>query len=161
MSHGLLSAPLPFDVGLGSLLLANMLSAWLDNEVVAQGNREAAHEPSQDHGASPGSVRLCLPPPVHPGPSASPSGKHGTTVCFAGEGAGTGLERSFDPHSRPRPGQVGSADGRSGGLQDLGGRCLDGTSGRGVCLGSLSTLALRPRLASAAGVVCPHPDSGH
>src|SRR6516225_832970 len=59
MSHGLLSAPLAFDVELGSLLLANMLSAWLDYQVVAQGNREAAHEPSQDHGASPGPVRLC------------------------------------------------------------------------------------------------------
>ena len=47
MSHGLLSAPVPFDVELGSLLLANMLADWLDNEVVAQGNREAAHEPSQ------------------------------------------------------------------------------------------------------------------
>ena len=39
MSRGLLSAPLPFDVELGTLLLANMLSAWLDHEVVAQGKR--------------------------------------------------------------------------------------------------------------------------
>ena len=42
------------------------------------------------------------------------------------------------------------------GLQDLGGGCLDGASGRGVCFGSLAAGALESRLASAAGVVRAH-----
>src|SRR6516225_4777242 len=160
MSPALVSTSVPFDVELGSLLLANMLSAWLDREVVGKRTAEAAHEPPQDHRASPQQVRLCLPPPVNAEPSAAPSGEHGTSVCVAREGAGARLERSSNPHPRPRPGQVGSADGRTGGLQDLGGGCLHGTSGRGVCLGSLPTLALRLGLASSAAVVCPHTDSG-
>jgi hypothetical protein len=50
--------------------------------------------------------------------------------------------------------------GGAAGFQDLGGRCLDGTSGRCVGLGSLPTFALGPRLASTAGVMCPHPNPG-
>src|SRR5215469_17016528 len=46
MSQALLAASLPFDVELGSLLVANMLSAWLDNEVVEKAT-EAAYESSQ------------------------------------------------------------------------------------------------------------------
>src|SRR5215831_12831924 len=160
MSHALLAASLPFDVELGSLLVANMLSAWLDNEVVAKAT-EAAHEPSQNHRASPQPFRLCLPPAINSRPGASPSGEHGTSVCVARESAGTGLERSFDPDSRWRPGQVGSADDTTRRLQDLGRGCLHGTSGRSVCLGSFPAIALRPGLASAPGAVCSHPDSGH
>jgi hypothetical protein len=52
MSHALLAASLPFDVELASLLVANMLSAWLDNAVVGKAT-EAAHESSQNHRASP------------------------------------------------------------------------------------------------------------
>src|SRR5215469_1439167 len=160
MSHALLAASLPFDVELAGLLVANMLSAWLDNEVVGKAT-ETAHEPSQNHRASPQPVRLCLPPAVNPWPSASPSREHGTSVCAARESTGTGLERSFDPHSRWRPGQVRIADGRTPGLQDLGSGCVNGTSGRSVCLGSFPAIALRPGLASAPGAVCSHPDSGH
>ena len=36
-----------------------------------------------------------------------------------------------------------------------------GQVGAVFCLGSLSTLALGPGLASTAGVVCPHADSSH
>src|SRR5215472_12916452 len=64
MSRALLAAPLPFDVEVGSLLVANMLSAWLDNEVVGKAT-EAAHESSQNHRASPQPVRLCLPPAIN------------------------------------------------------------------------------------------------
>src|SRR5437588_2012346 len=160
MSHSLLAASLPFDVELGSLLVANMLSAWLDNEVVGKAT-EAAHESSQNHRASPQPVRLCLPPAINSRASASPSGEHGTPVCVARESAGTGLERSFDPDSRWRPGQVGSGDDTTRRLQDLGDGCLDGTSGRSVCLGSFPAITLRPGLASPPGVVCSHPYSSH
>src|SRR6516164_10849529 len=161
MSHALRPALVPFDVELGSLLLANMLSAWLDHEVVAPSATEAAHEPPQNYRTSPQPVCLCLPPPVNPGPSPSSSGEHGTTVCVVCEGARTGLERNFDPHPRPRPRQVGSTDRGKGGFQDLSGGCLHGTSGGGVCLRSLPTVALGPGLASAAAVMCPHPNTGH
>src|SRR5215471_8394592 len=116
MSHVLPSVSVRWDVEVGSLLLANMLSAWLDNQVVEK-SAEAAYEPPQDHRASPQPVGLCVPPPVNSRPSASPSREHGASVCVAGESAGTRLERSCDPHSRPRPGQVGSADGGTGRLQ--------------------------------------------
>src|ERR1700730_14236609 len=62
--------------------------------------------------------------------------------------------------TRSGPRKDRNADGGTGGFQDLGGRCLDGTSGRGVCLGSLPTFALGLGLASTAGVVCAHPNSG-
>src|SRR6516162_49735 len=109
MSHVLPSVSIRWDVELGSLLLANMLSAWLDNQVVGKATEAAAHEPPQDHRASPQPVGLCVPPPVNSRPSASSSREHGTSVCVARESGGTRLERSCDPHSRPRSGKVGSA----------------------------------------------------
>src|SRR5215469_1063170 len=161
MSHVLPSASIRWDVEVGSLLLANMLSAWLDNQVVGKATEAAAYEPPQDHRASPQPVGLCVPPPVNSRPSASPSREHGASVCVAGESAGTRLEPSFDPHARPRSGKVGSADSGTGRLQDLSGGCLDGTSGRSVCFGSLPPLALGLGLASAAGAVCAHENSGY
>ena len=159
MSHAPASPSAPFDPKQGGLLLANMLSAWLDGEPSGEATVEAVHEP-QDRRTSPQPIRLCLPAPVDAWPSAPSSGEHGAPVCVAREGAGTGLERSCDPHPRSGPRQVGNADGGTGGFQDLGSRCLDGTSGRGVCLGSLPTFALGLGLASTAGVVCPHPNPG-
>src|SRR5262249_60349343 len=129
MNHALLATSLPFDIELGSLLLANMLSALLDHEIVAQDTAEAAHEPPQNHRAPPQSVRLCLSPAVNSRPSATSSGEHGTTVRVAGGGTGTSLERSFDPDARPRPGQVGSVVGKTGGLRDTRGERSDRTSG--------------------------------
>src|SRR5260370_30183336 len=54
----------------------------------------------------------------------------------------------------------GIRDGEAGGLQDLGGGGLDGTSRRGVCVGGLAVGALKPRLASTAGVVRAHRNAG-
>src|SRR6266446_6302536 len=159
MSHASASPSAPFDHKRGGLLLANMLSAWLDGEPSGEATAEAVHEP-KDRRPSPQPIRLCLPAPVDARPSAPSSGEHGTPVRVAREGAGTGLERSFDPHPRWGPRQVRNADGGTGGLQDVGGRCLDGPSGRRVCLGSLPTFALGLGLASTAGVVCPDPNSG-
>ena len=71
-----------------------------------------------------------------------------------------GWSESADPHAGSGPGQDGDRDGEAGGLQDLGGGCLDGPSGRGVCVGSLAAGALESRLASAAGVVRAHRNAG-
>src|SRR5216683_1239535 len=117
MSHAPASPSAPFDRKQGGLLLANMLSAWLDGEPSGEATVEAVYEP-QDRGTSPQPIRLCLPAPV------------------------------------------GNADGGTGGFQDVSGRCLDGTSGRCVGLGSLPTIALGLGLASAAGAVCPHSNPG-
>src|SRR6266478_4288027 len=149
MSHAPASPSAPFDRKQGGLLLANMLSAWLDGEPSGEATVEAVYEP-QDRGTSPQPIRLCLPAPVDARPSAPSSGEHGAPVCAAREGRGTGLEPSFDPHPRWGPRQVGNADGRTGGLQDVGSRCLDGTSGSGLGLGSLPTFALGLGLASTA-----------
>src|SRR6516162_5420086 len=159
MSHASASPSTPFDRKQGGLLLANMLSAWLDSEPRGEAIAEVVHEP-KDRRSSPQPIRLCLPTPVDPRPSAPSSGEHGTPICVAREGARTGLEQSFDPHPRSGPRQIRNPNGGTGGLQDVGGRCLDGTSGCGVCLGSLSTFALGLGLASTAGVVCPHPNAG-
>ena len=159
MRHAAASSSAPFDRKQGGLLLANMLSAWLDGEPSGEATVEAVHEP-QDRRSSPQPIRLCLPAPVDARPSAPSSGEHGTPVCIAREGGGTGLEPSCDPYPRSGPRQVRSADCGTGGFQDVGGRCLHGTSGRRVCLGSLPTLTLGLGLASTAGAVCPHSNPG-
>src|SRR6266581_7641669 len=122
MKHAPDSRSASFDPKQGGLLLANMLSAWLDGEPSAEATVEAVHEP-QDRRSSPQPIRLCLPAPVDARPSAPSSGEHGTPVRVAREGPGTGLERSFDPHPRWGPRQVRNADGGTGGFQDVGGRC--------------------------------------
>src|SRR6516225_6465630 len=126
--------PIPIDVSLGGILLANMLVAWLDDHPKAWSTGEASHE-SQDRRTSPEPTSLRLFTPVDAVPSPPPSGEHGASVCTAREGARTGLERISDPHARSGPGQDGHRNGSTGGLQDLGGGGLDGPSGRGVCLG--------------------------
>src|SRR5262245_48865174 len=159
MRLALSSLHTPIDVGLGGVLLANMLAAWLDGrpEVLP---REEATDESQDPGTSPEQTGLHLLTPVDTEPSPPPSGEHGATIRTAREGTGTGLERIPDPHAGSRPGEDGHRDGETGGLQDLGGGGLDGTSRRGVCVGGLATGALQPRLASSARVVRAHRDAG-
>src|SRR5260370_4087970 len=129
MSHAPASPSAPFDRKQGGLLLANMLSAWLDGEPSGEATVEAVYEP-QDRGPSPQPIRLCLPAPVDARPSAPSSGEHGPPVYTPRDGRGTGLQPSFDPHPRWGPRQVGNADGGTGGFQDVSGRCLDGTRGR-------------------------------
>src|SRR5262245_2711425 len=136
----------PIDVELGSILLANMLAAWLDGhpEVLPI---EGATDESQDPGTSPEQAGLHLLTPVDAEPSAPPSGEHGAAVRTAREGAGTGLERIPDPHAGSGSGQDGYRNDETRGLQDLGGGGLDGASGRGVCLGGLPAGTLESRLA--------------
>src|SRR5258708_8268746 len=88
----------PIDVGLGGVLLANMLAAWLDGHPEVLPIEEATDE-SQDPGTSPEQAGLHLFTPVDAEPSAPPSGEHGAAVRTAREGAGTGLERIPDPQA--------------------------------------------------------------
>src|SRR5215469_9514659 len=148
-----------FDVGLGGVLLANMLVAWLDSDSEVSPTEEAVDE-SQDRRTSPEPTSLHLPTPVDAVPSPSPPGEHRTPVCPAREGGGTGLERILDPHTGSGPREDGDRNGGTGGLQDLGGGGLDGASGRGVCLGSLPAGALESGLASTPGVVRTHRNAG-
>src|SRR5438874_2378145 len=149
----------PIDVGLGGVLLANMLVAWLDGHPRILPTGEVTDE-SQDPGTSPEQTGLHLLTPVDTEPSPPPSGEHGATVCTAREGIGTGLERIPDPHAGSGPGEDGYRDGEAGGLQDVGGGGLDGPSGRGVCVGGLAAGALKSRLASSVGVVRAHRNAG-
>src|SRR5712691_8687236 len=145
----------PIDVGLGGILLANMLVAWLDGDPKVLPTEEAVDE-SQDRRTSPEQTSLHLLTPVDAEPSSPPSGEHGASVRTAREGAGTGLERIPNPHAGSGSGEDGYGDGGTGGLQDLGGGGLDGASGRSVCVGGLTAGALESRLASAPGVVRAH-----
>jgi len=98
-----------------------MLSAWLDGEPRGETTAEAVHEP-QDRRPSPQPIRLCLPAPVDARPSAPSPGEHGTPVRIAREGAGTGLERSFDPHPRSDLGKSGTQTAGREDFKTLGGR---------------------------------------
>src|SRR6516164_2328071 len=147
------------DAGLGGVLLANMVEAWLVGNPDRVTSVEAANE-LQDHGTTPEQTGLHLYPPVHAGSGAAPSGEHGAPICAARDGAGTGLERISDPHARSGPGNDGHRDEPAGGLQDSGRGRVDGASGRGVCAGSFAAGTLESRLAPAAGVVCTHGDAG-
>src|SRR6266699_4670187 len=159
MSEALATLHASIYAGLGGVLLANMVESWLAGNPDCLASAEAADEP-QDHGPAPEQTRVHLCAPVDECPGAPTPGKHGASVCIASDGAGTGLERIGDSHARPGPRRDGDRDDQAGGFQDSGGRCLDGSSGRGVCPGSLATGALESRLASTAGVVCAHRDAG-
>src|SRR5262245_35028199 len=94
------------DAGLGGMLLANMIEAWLVGNPDGVTTVEAANE-LQNHGTTPQQAGLHLYPPVHAGSGAAPPGEHGASVCSARDGAGTGVERIGDPHARPGPGNDG------------------------------------------------------
>src|SRR6266851_1167713 len=158
MSEALSAIHTPIDAGLGGVLLANMVEAWLAGNPDCLESVEAADE-SQDHGAAPEQTRLHLCTTVDECPGAPSPGKHGAPVCIANDGAGTGLERIGDSHARPGLGHDGDRDDQTGGFQDSGGGCLDGPSGGGVCTGSFAAGALESRLASAAGVVRAYCDT--
>src|SRR6266566_265840 len=147
------------DVGLGGVLLANMLAGWLDSDPKGLPTAETAGEP-EDHRTSPEQTGLHLFAPVDTGPSPPSSREHRAPVCTAGESAGTGLERIPDPYAGSGPGEDGDRDGGAAGLQDLGGGCFVGASGGSDCIGGLAVGALEPRLASIAGVVCAHRNAG-
>src|SRR5260370_22669060 len=159
MSEVLSALHASIDAGLGGVLLANMVEAWLVGNPDGLTNGETTNE-LQNHGTTPEQTGLHLCSPVDECPGAPPPGKHGAPVCPANDGAGTGLERIDDSHARPGPGLYGDRDDPTGGFQDSGGRCLDGPSGLGVCTGSFTAGAFESRLASAAGTVCAHRDAG-
>src|ERR1700690_643857 len=140
----------PIDAGLGGVLLANMVEAWLVGNPDEVTGVEVANE-LQDHGATPEQTGLHLCPPVDECSGAPPPGKYGAPVCIANDGAGARLERVGDSDARSGPGHDGDRDDQAGGFQDSGGRCLDGPSGRGVCAGSFAPGALESGLASVAG----------
>src|ERR1700694_367161 len=141
------------DAELGGAFLANMLAAWIDGDPERVSSLEAGDE-YHDQRATPEQERVCVCASVHTGAGPSSSGEHGAPVCTAAEGPGTGLERSVSSDSGPRSGQVRSTDNGPGGFQDSGSRSLDGTGGRGVCVGGLATGTFELGLASIAGVVC-------
>src|SRR5687767_5284926 len=119
----------------GAVLLANMLEAWLDNEVWIAG--EVVDE-LKNNETTLQQTRLCVCAPIDDGAGSSPSGEHRTSVCPPPESTGSGVERNGDPHARPGSRSVGSTDGGARGLQDLGERYLAGPSGCSVGLGSLT-----------------------
>src|SRR5437879_8203440 len=151
MSEMCSSLFVPIDPESRGVLLANMLEAWLDARADFLTIAEVTDE-LEDHRTASEQTCLHLSAPVDPGSSPSPSGEHGTPVCTAAEGTGIGLERSHGPHTRSRPGNIGCADDRTHGFQDLGRGCFDGASGSRVCSGSFATGTLECRLVSTAGV---------
>src|SRR2546423_14231391 len=124
----------PTDAGLGGVLLANMVEAWLVGNPDGVTSVEAANE-LQDHGTTPEQTGLHLCPSVDECPGAPSPGKHGAPVCPANNGAGTGLERIGDSHARTGFGNDRDRDDQAGRLQESGGRCLDVPTWRGVCTG--------------------------
>src|SRR6266436_9166799 len=128
MSEALSALQSPIDAGLGGVLLANMVEAWLVGNRDCCSTVEAADEP-QDHRTTPEQTRLHLCAPVDECPGAPPPGEHGAPVCTASDGAGVGLERIGDPDARPGPGHDGDRDDQAGGLQDSRDGCLDRSSG--------------------------------
>src|SRR2546427_7867861 len=150
---------IPIDVGVGGVVLANMLAAWLDGDSKVLPSGEAVDE-SPNHGTSPEPTSLHLPAPVDAEPSSPPSGEHATPVCTAREGAGTGLERIPDAQAGSGPGQDGYRNGEAGGLQDVGGGGLDGASGRGVWLGGLAAGGRGTRFGLGPVGVGPSPKAG-
>src|ERR1051326_1755559 len=77
-----LSALYPqIDAGLGGVLLANMVEAWLVGNSDDVTSVEADSE-LQNHGTTPEQTGLHLRPPVHAGSGAAPSGEHGTLYAL-------------------------------------------------------------------------------
>src|SRR5215469_2431359 len=108
MSEMASSLIVTIDPKLGGVLLANMLETWLDARADFLTTTEVTDE-LEDHRRASEQIRLHLPAPVDSGSNSPSSGEHGTSVCPAREGAGIGLERSYCPHPRPRPGYIGGA----------------------------------------------------
>src|ERR1035438_313971 len=147
------------DLQLGGVLLANMLVGWLDGDRESSFFAEAADE-YHDQRATPEQDRLCVCASVDAGAGSPPSGEHGAPVCPAGESPGNGMERADGSSTGSGPGQVRSADSRTGGFQDSGSGCFDGEGWRGFCAGSIATGPLEFRLASIAGTVRSHRYAG-
>src|SRR5258705_6618080 len=125
--------PVPsIDTVAAAVVLTDMVQSWL----AAQGRggplaTEACDE-RQDHRTAPAQAGIRVRASVDPGAGAASPREHPAPVRTARPGAGTGVERECDPDTRPGPGTLGTA-GRARGLQDAGGRGVDGSGGSGVC----------------------------
>src|SRR5438876_5086971 len=148
------------DTVAAAVVLTDMVQSWLD----ARGSRgplatEACDE-QQDHRTTPAQAGIRVRAAIDPWTGASSSREHPAPVRAEGSGAGTGLERECDPGARPGPGTLGTT-GRSRGLQDVGGRGLDGPGGSGICAGSVETCPVECGLASPAATVRVYRHIGH
>src|SRR5215472_12500319 len=142
------------------VLLANMLADWLEGNQDQSFSREIADEFHHQR-ATPEQDGVCVRAAVDDGAGAPSPGEHGAAVCSAREGSGVGLERACSAGPGSRPGQVGSPDGGTGGLQDAGGGSLDGACGSGICAGGVAAGTLQSGLAAVTGVVRPHRYAGN
>src|SRR5437016_42442 len=131
-----------------------MLVAFIEDEPKLMPCAEVSDE-HLDHASTPEQTGLHLCPAVDAGPGAPQPGEYRTPICAAGQGARHGLAAEVDPRARSRPRHVRGTECRSRGLQDVGGGRIDGPGRSGVCPGGVALGAIEPRLASAAGTVCP------
>src|SRR5258708_12768939 len=102
----------PTDAGLGGVVLANMVEAWLVGNPDGVTSVEAANE-LQDHGTTPEQTGLHLCPPVDECPGAPSPGKHGPPECAANDGTGSGLERIRDSDALPIPAHATAHDAQA------------------------------------------------
>src|ERR1035437_8809705 len=152
MSHWRAVSQSLIDVQAGSVILANMLADWLDENRMSSSTVEAGGEFCDQRTASE-QDSLCICAAIDVGTGAPSSGEYGTPVRTETEGFGTGLERAFGTGAGPGPGEVGSSDCGARRFQDSGSGSFDGTSGGGFCTGSFAAGALESGLASVAGTV--------
>src|ERR1017187_9560731 len=137
-----------------------MVEAWLVPEPRAIITEETTHE-RNDRSETPESAGVRLRPAVDAGPGTPQPGEYGASICAARQSVGAGLDAANDPDIGSGPWSIGSSDGGPGGLQDAGGRCLDGPSGSSVCPRGVALGALEPRLAPPARTVRADGDLGH
>src|ERR1700730_16020852 len=142
----------PIDASAAARLLANMAEAWLVAEprvITTEEITDECNNPSE----APQSSSLRIRSAVDPGSGASQPGEHRASICAAREGIGAGLDAANDPDIGSGSGRIGSTNHGPGGLQDTGGRCLDGSSGSGICARGVAPRPLEPRLAPPARTV--------
>src|SRR5215510_1516024 len=149
----------PIDVTAAGRLVANMLEHALRDHRWHEWPLEDIPHAREDNAAPSPETGLSLSAAVDDGPSPSSSREYRAPVCPEGESLPLGLAGRTGADLGRRFRDFGCRDEAARGLQDLGGRGVDGQRGRGVCAGSLAPLALQYRLASVAGAVCPDGDA--
>src|SRR5450631_4612541 len=150
----------PIDLPSGAMLLANMLIAMIEEDPTLMPWAEVSDE-HEDHASAPEQAGLHLCATVDAGPSSPQSGEHGTPICAQGQGIGARLAAKVHSRAGSGPGDVRGTDGRTRGLQDPGGRCLDEPGRSSLCPGGVAPCALEPRLASTPGTMRPDAHLGH
>src|SRR5271165_2342890 len=137
-----------------------MVEGWLVAEPRSIATEEITDE-CNDRSQASQSTGLRVRSAVDAGPSAPQPREYGASICAARQSIGAGMDAANDPDIGSGPGRIGSSDGGPGGLQDVGGRCLDGTSRSGVCPRGVASRALEPRLAPVARTVRADGDLGY